>query len=85
MNIEETLAISSQFMNRNNYQAVLEEIIQCANIDTQLPQDYDSLKPEQQVKLVTSLIPESVLERARQTNTELRHQLMCGEDSEGYT
>ena len=85
MNTEETLAISSQFMNRNNYQAVLEEIIQCANIDTQLPQDYDSLRPEQQVKLVTSLIPESVLERARQTNAELRHQLMCGEDSEGYT
>ena len=83
MNMEETLAISSQYMNRNNYQSILEEIILCTHIDSQLPNNYNSMSPEEQVKVVISLIPESVLESARQTNSELRHQLMCGEDTEG--
>ena len=81
-NVEESIAISSQFMNRNNYKAVLEEIIQCTKVSSQLPDLYSTLTAEEQVKLVSSLIPDDMLAAARQTNSEVRKRLMCGEDGE---
>ncbi|CAG2200778.1 JMJD6 [Mytilus edulis] len=50
-NEEETLAISSQIMNRNNYLAVLEEIIKGGNISRKkLPAYFNTLLPPDQVR-----------------------------------
>lgn len=68
-------------MNRNNFRAVLEEIIQCTGIDPQLPEMYTTLTPEEQVKVVMSLIPKGRLESAQKTNKEVWERLMCGEVS----
>ncbi|KAF6035041.1 hypothetical protein EB796_006655 [Bugula neritina] len=80
-NLEESLAISSQFMNRNNYKSVLEEVIQCTGVESRLPHTYLTLTPEEQVKVVMSLLPESVLDSAKRSNEEVRERLMCGENS----
>lgn len=51
-NSEETLAISSQVMNRNNYRVVLEEILKVGDIQRDsLPSDIDLMSPEQQVAM----------------------------------
>ena len=51
-NMEETMAISNQVMNINNYRIVLEEIIKADNIDRhQLPTDIDQLVPTEQVNI----------------------------------
>ena len=48
----ETLSISSQFMNRNNYLVVLEEIIKGKNIKrNKLPAHFSTLLPPDQVSL----------------------------------
>ena len=48
--MEETIAVSSQVMNRNNYRIVLEEILAVGNVDRKLlPPDVDKLSPPQQV------------------------------------
>ena len=49
-NVEETLAISSQVMNRHNYRIVLEEILKAGNMKrSQLPEDLHTYTPLQQV------------------------------------
>ena len=51
-NIEETLAISSQVMNRNNVRIVIEEIIKVGNLPrSSLPPNIDTLSPSEQVGL----------------------------------
>ncbi len=49
--MEETIAISSQMMNHNNFRIVLEEIFKISNnIDRSiLPKDIDNMSPENQV------------------------------------
>ena len=48
--MEETIAISSQVTNRNNYRIVLEEILAVGNLERKsLPPDIDNLPPPQQV------------------------------------
>lgn len=80
-NLEETLAISSQYMNRNNYQSVLEELIQCIDANSALPSNYELLNRDEKVKVVLSLIPPQMLEEANRTNIEIRQRLMAGEDT----
>nr|KAG5688492.1 hypothetical protein BaRGS_007136 [Batillaria attramentaria] len=49
-NTEETLAISGQVMNRNNYRFVLEEILKAGNLRRkQLPEGFHNLLPPDQV------------------------------------
>ena len=51
MNIEETLAISGQLMNRNNWRIVLEEIFKASPyLRQQLPDHIDALTPRNQVQ-----------------------------------
>lgn len=80
-NLEETIAISSQYMNRNNYRSVLEEIIQCTDTDDRLPITFSSMTAEEQITYVMSLIPDKVKVNARQMSADLRKTLMCGEDT----
>ncbi|XP_077978320.1 uncharacterized protein LOC144433821 isoform X2 [Glandiceps talaboti] len=48
-NVKETMAISSQVMNTNNYRILLEEILKADNLgDQELPDDLDTLSPRQQ-------------------------------------
>ncbi|XP_063418744.1 uncharacterized protein LOC134701525, partial [Mytilus trossulus] len=66
-NEEETLAISSQIMNRNNYLAVLEEIIKGGNISRKkLPAYFNTLLPSDQVKLFLSLLPKKILKKGKE-------------------
>jgi len=49
-NAEETLALSGQVMNRNNYLVVLEEIIKAGNLKRKkLPAYFSTLLPPDQV------------------------------------
>ncbi|KAK3096581.1 hypothetical protein FSP39_001479 [Pinctada imbricata] len=49
-NEEETISISGQIMNRNNYLVILEEIIKAKNVKRRkLPQQFDTLLPPEQV------------------------------------
>ncbi|CAC5356924.1 JMJD6 [Mytilus coruscus] len=66
-NEEETLAISSQVMNRNNYLAVLEEIIKGGNINRKkLPAYFNTLLPPDQVKLFLSLLHKKILKKGKE-------------------
>ncbi|XP_063418374.1 uncharacterized protein LOC134701162 [Mytilus trossulus] len=66
-NEEETLAISSQIMNRNNYLAVLEEIIKGGNISRKkLPAYFNTLLPPDQVKLFLSLLHTKILKKGKE-------------------
>jgi hypothetical protein len=49
-NVEETLAISGQMMNRNNYRYILEEILKAGNLQrSKLPDGFHNLLPPDQV------------------------------------
>ena len=49
--MEETIAISSQVMNRNNYRIVLEEILKVNNLKrSEIPEEIDQMSPAEQVK-----------------------------------
>lgn len=49
-NAEETMAISSQMMNRNNYLVILEEIIKGGSVKRKkLPAHFNTLLPPDQV------------------------------------
>jgi len=57
-NQEETLSISSQLMNRNNYLVILEEIIKGRNLSRKkLPPHFNTLMPPDQVRISTHLCP----------------------------
>ena len=54
-NTEETLAVSGQMMNRNNYRYVLEEILKADNLPRdQLPPGFHNLLPPDQVSVPDS-------------------------------
>jgi len=49
-NLEETFAVSSQWMNRNNYRVILEEIFKVnKQLRATLPEDVDDYSPEEKV------------------------------------
>ncbi|XP_077862532.1 uncharacterized protein LOC144344480 [Saccoglossus kowalevskii] len=75
-NMEETMAISSQVMNNNNYKIVLHEIIKADNINkVKLPTHFNSMSPEQQVKTVMAILPDRVLARGKQVTQTILEQL----------
>ncbi|XP_077862533.1 uncharacterized protein LOC144344481 [Saccoglossus kowalevskii] len=75
-NVEETMAISSQVMNNNNYKAVLQEVFKADNINEKdLPNNYDSFSPEQKVKTVMSMLPRNVLERGKKVTQDALGQI----------
>ena len=50
-NVEETIAISSQVMNSNNFRVVLEEVLKADNLPRHLlPPDVDSRSPAEQAR-----------------------------------
>lgn len=66
-NAKETLAISGQMMNRNNYRYVLEEILKAGNLRRKhLPGGFHNLLPPDQVTIFMSLLPKKILERGKQ-------------------
>nr|XP_022335630.1 F-box protein At1g78280-like isoform X1 [Crassostrea virginica]XP_022335631.1 F-box protein At1g78280-like isoform X1 [Crassostrea virginica] len=73
-NAEETMAISSQMMNRNNYLVILEEIIKGGSVKRKkLPAHFNTLLPPDQVKLFLSCISKKVIKKGKDlTDTVLR-------------
>ncbi|KAL5015351.1 hypothetical protein ScPMuIL_009621 [Solemya velum] len=75
-NLEETMAVSSQMMNRNNYLVILEEIIKAGNIKRKrLPPHLTTLLPPDQVKLFMSLLPKKVLKHGREVTEDVIKQI----------
>lgn len=79
-NSKETISISNQIMNRNNYLVVLEEIIRGRNIKRKkIPAHFNTLLPPDQVKLFMSLLPEQILKHGK----ELTEGLLKGMLAQG--
>ncbi|KAK7469555.1 hypothetical protein BaRGS_00036403 [Batillaria attramentaria] len=75
-NTEETLAISGQVMNRNNYRFVLEEILKAGNLRRkQLPEGFHNLLPPDQVTIFMSLLPKKLLERGKKRTEDYLEQI----------
>ncbi|KAK2168338.1 hypothetical protein LSH36_18g11053 [Paralvinella palmiformis] len=75
-NDEETLAISSQLMNKNNYRVILEEIIKMDNIQRdKLPTNIDMMSPYRQVEILMSMLPKIILERGRIVTEDLLYRM----------
>ncbi|KAK2146535.1 hypothetical protein LSH36_601g00011 [Paralvinella palmiformis] len=75
-NDEETLAISSQLMNKNNYRVILEEIIKMDNIQRdKLPTNIDMMSPQRQVETVMSMLPKEILERGRIVTDDVLYRM----------
>ncbi|XP_060579895.1 uncharacterized protein LOC132736717 isoform X2 [Ruditapes philippinarum] len=75
-NDEETLSISMELMNRNNYLVVLEEIIKGKNLSRKkLPAHFHTLLPPDQVKLFMSLLPKKILKHGKEVNDDLINTL----------
>ena len=65
-NTEETLAISGQIMNRNNYRYILEEILKAGNLNRkQLPAGFHNLLPPDQVNIFMNLLPKKILKKGK--------------------
>lgn len=75
-NFEETIAVSSQFTNINNYRVILEEILKIDNIArNQIPSYVSKLPAAEQVKSLMSLLPQHIIERGRQTTKDILAQV----------
>ncbi|KAK6175422.1 hypothetical protein SNE40_013889 [Patella caerulea] len=75
-NAEETMAVSGQFMNRNNYLIIMEEILKAGSIKRQrLPAYFHSLLPPDQVKYLMSLLPKSVLRKGKKLTEDIIQQV----------
>ncbi|ELT98450.1 hypothetical protein CAPTEDRAFT_225272 [Capitella teleta] len=85
-NVEETLAVSGQLMNRNNYRIVLEEIMKTEVISrSSLPKNIDQMTVENQIKAVLSLLPQEVLDRGKSvTESVLRQMQHSSTEFENY-
>ncbi|PVD29564.1 hypothetical protein C0Q70_08818 [Pomacea canaliculata] len=70
-NTEETLAISNQVMNRNNYRYVLKEILKAGNLlHKHLPDNFHNLSPKHQVRILMSLLPKRVLQEGEKRSQD---------------
>ncbi|XP_074654452.1 bifunctional arginine demethylase and lysyl-hydroxylase JMJD6-like [Tubulanus polymorphus] len=84
-NVEETVAVSSQFMNVNNFKVVLEEIFKAGNLPRdRLPPNFDRISPEQQVRVVMQKLPSKILKRGRELNKDLNEQMKHPPESKRY-
>ncbi|PVD35387.1 hypothetical protein C0Q70_02349 [Pomacea canaliculata] len=65
-NTEETLAVSGQVMNRNNYRYVFKEILKAGNLQQRrLPDGFHNLLPPDQVKIFMTLLPKKLLKKGK--------------------
>lgn len=72
----ETMAISSQVMNSQNYKLVLEEIYKAGEVDPKnLPKHFHSLSAKQQVEAVVKIIPRDVISKGKMVTESLLNQL----------
>lgn len=72
----ETMAISSQVMNSQNYKLVLEEIYKAGEIDTRkLPRNFENLSAQKQVEAVVKIIPKDVIVKGRRVTEDIMDQL----------
>lgn len=72
----ETMAISSQVMNSQNYKLVLEEIYKAGEIDARkLPRNFENLSAQKQVEAVVKIIPKDVIEKGRRVTEDILDQL----------
>ncbi|KAL4221834.1 hypothetical protein ACF0H5_020088 [Mactra antiquata] len=75
-NDEETLSISMQLMNRNNYLVVLEEIIKGKNLSRKrLPAYFNTLLPPDQVKQFMSMLPKKILKHGQEVTDSILNSL----------
>ncbi|XP_068706537.1 uncharacterized protein [Montipora foliosa] len=75
-NAEETMAISSQIMNSQNYKMVLEEIYKAGEVHPEnLPRNFQSLSARQQVEAVVKIIPKSVILKGKKVTEDMLNQL----------
>lgn len=75
-NAEETMAISSQIMNSQNYKMVLEEIYKAGEVHPEnLPRNFESLSARQQVEAVVKIIPKSVILKGKKVTEDMLNQL----------
>lgn len=78
----ETIAISSQVMNSQNYRVVLEEIFK--GNKKHIPRKgwqpgFDELSPKEQVEEVLSKVPQSIIKKGKEVTRDMLRQL-----EEGY-
>lgn len=84
-NLEETIAVSSQMTNCNNYRIVLEEIIAVGNLRREdLPKNIDKLPPAEQVKVVMSALPRNILMEGAAVTKDVLHQMGIHPDQSPY-
>ncbi|XP_021365286.1 F-box protein At1g78280-like isoform X2 [Mizuhopecten yessoensis] len=82
-NVEQTLALSQQMMNRNNYLAILEEIIKAGNLKRKkLPTYFSTLLPPDQVKVLMSLLPKKVLQHGHDVTKDILEQIKKTKDNQ---
>lgn len=74
-NKEETIAISSQVMNRNNYRIILEEILKVNNIRKSLVSNFDQLSPFDQILNFMSKIPHRILSQGKAVTKDALNQM----------
>lgn len=75
-NLVETMAISSQVMNSQNYKLVLEEIYKAGEIDARkLPRNFENLSALKQVEAVVKTIPKDVIEKGKRVTDDILDQL----------
>ena len=75
-NAVETIAVSSQVMNSQNYHIILEEIFKAGNIDREiLPSGFYQLPPIEQVIFVSNALPSSILQRGRDVTNDILQQM----------
>ena len=79
-NVEETIAISSQMMNRNNFRIVLEEILKVNDIKRRdLPEDIDDLDPDEQVRSALKLMLYVKSEKLHAICMKLHFEYCCSD------
>lgn len=75
-NAQETMAVSSQVMNSQNYKLLLEEIFKAGEVyPKKLPRNFQSLSARQQVEAVVKIIPKSVIAKGKKVTEDVLEQL----------
>lgn len=72
----ETMAISSQVMNSQNYKLVLDEIYKGGEVDPRkLPRNFHSLSAREQVEAVVNIIPMKIIGKGKKVTEDILNQL----------
>lgn len=72
----ETIAVSSQIMNSQNFHIILEEIFKAGDIDrNKLPSDFSQMSPVDQVLIVIRYLPPRVIQRGKEVTADILKQM----------